>query len=218
MDDTKLPEAWRVLRIQSELVDGIEALTPLRRAVTIFGSARLGEGSRWYEAARKVGELLGSEGIPVITGGGPGIMEAANRGCFATPADTVGLNINLPGEQIPNVYQDIALRFRYFFVRKFLFVKYAIGFVIFPGGYGTMDELFEALTLVQTAKVRPFPVVLVGADYWNGLLNWMESTMQGTGCVGAHDLDLITLVDTAEDAAAVILHHVRMLQAQSLSE
>lgn len=218
MDESKLPEAWRVLRIQSELVDGIEALTPLRRAVTVFGSARLGEGSHWYEVALKVGELLGSEGIPVITGGGPGIMEAANRGCFSTPADAVGLNINLPGEQIPNAYQDIALTFRYFFVRKFMFVKYAIGFVIFPGGFGTMDELFEALTLVQTAKVKPFPIVLVGAEYWRGLLDWMETTMQGAGCIGTHDLNLFTLVDTAEDAAAVILHHVRMLQAQSLAE
>lgn len=218
MDESKLPEAWRVLRIQSELVEGIEALTPLRRAVTIFGSARLGEGSHWYEVALKVGELLGAEGIPVITGGGPGIMEAANRGCFSTPADAVGLNINLPGEQIPNTYQDIALTFRYFFVRKFMFVKYAIGFVIFPGGYGTMDELFEALTLVQTAKVKPFPIVLVGSAYWRGLLDWMEATMQGTGCIGTHDLNLFSLVDTAEDAAAVILHHVRMLQAQSLSE
>jgi uncharacterized protein (TIGR00730 family) len=218
MDENKLPEAWRVLRIQSELVDGIESLTSLRRAVTVFGSARLVEGSRWYEVARKVGELLGSESIPVITGGGPGIMEAANRGCFSTPADAVGLNINLPGEQIPNAYQDIALTFRYFFVRKFLFVKYAIGFVIFPGGYGTMDELFEALTLVQTAKVKPFPIVLVGSEYWRGLLDWMETTMQDTGCIGAHELDLFTLVDTAEDAAAVILHHARMLRAQSLSE
>ena len=218
MDESKLPEAWRILRIQSELVEGIEALTPLRRAVTVFGSARLGEGSHWYEVALKVGELLGSEGIPVITGGGPGIMEAANRGCFSTPADAVGLNINLPGEQIPNAYQDIALTFRYFFVRKFMFVKYAIGFVIFPGGFGTMDELFEALTLVQTAKVKPFPIVLVGAEYWRGLLDWMETTMQGAGCIGTHELNLFTLVDSAEDAAAVILHHVRMLQAQSLAE
>ncbi|MFZ5653220.1 MAG: TIGR00730 family Rossman fold protein [Pseudomonadota bacterium] len=218
MDESKWSEAWRVLRIQSELVDGIEALTRLERAVTVFGSARLREGNPWYEAARRLGEILGVENIPVITGGGPGIMEAANRGCYSTPADTVGLNIHLPEEQRPNAYQDIPLYFRYFFVRKFLFVKYAIGFVIFPGGFGTLDELFEALTLVQTGKVRPFPVVLVGSSYWRGLLEWMESTMQGSGCISDHELKLITLVDTAEEAAAVILQHARMLQAQSLSE
>lgn len=218
MDESKLPEAWRVLRIQSELVEGIEALSGLRGAVTVFGSARQPEGSHWYEAARRLGALLGAENIPVITGGGPGIMEAANRGCFSTPADAVGINIDLPQEQRPNNYQDVALYFRYFFVRKFMFVKYAIGFVIFPGGFGTMDELFEALTLVQTGKVRPFPVVLVGNDYWRGLLAWMEATMQEAGCISAHELDLITLVDTAEEAAGVILHHARMLQAQSLSE
>jgi len=218
MDEGKFPEAWRVLRIQAELVDGIESLAHLRGAVTVFGGARMPEGSHWYESARRLGELLGTENIPVITGGGPGIMEAANRGCFGTAADAVGLNIQLPQEQQPNVYQDIALYFRYFFVRKFLFVKYAIGFVIFPGGFGTMDELFEALTLVQTGKVRPFPVVLVGTEYWRGLLDWMEATMQGNGCISDHELRLITLVDTAEDAAAVILQHARMLQAQSLSE
>lgn len=218
MDESKLPEAWRVLRIQSELVDGIESLAKLRGAVTVFGSARQPEGSPWYESARRLGELLGEENIPVITGGGPGIMEAANRGCFSTPADTVGLNIHLPEEQRPNSYQDIALYFRYFFVRKFMFVKYAIGFVIYPGGFGTMDELFEALTLVQTGKVRPFPIVLVGSSYWRGLLEWMEHVMQESTCISAHELKLITLVDSAEEAAGVILHHARMLQAQSLSE
>lgn len=218
MDESKLPEAWRVLRIQSELVNGIESLAQLRGAVTVFGSARQPEGSAWYEAARRLGELLGEENIPVITGGGPGIMEAANRGCFGTPADTVGLNIHLPQEQRPNTYQDIALYFRYFFVRKFLFVKYAIGFVIFPGGFGTLDELFEALTLIQTGKVRPFPVVLVDANYWRGLLDWMTTTMQGANCISDHELKLITLVDTAEEAAAVILQHARMLQAQSVCD
>ena len=218
MDESKVPEAWRVLRIQSELVDGIETLAKLGGAVTVFGSARLREGSPWYEEARKLGGLLGAENIPVITGGGPGVMEAANRGCFKTMASTVGLNITLPEEQQPNPYQDIRLEFRYFFVRKFMFVKYAIGFVIFPGGYGTLDELFEALTLVQTGKVRPFPIILVGKDYWRAMLEWMKTTMKEEGCIGDRDLNLIRLVDSAEEAASIVQRHARMLRAQALSE
>ena len=218
MDESKIAEAWRVLRIQSELVDGIESLAKLGGAVTVFGSARLPEESHWYKEAQQLGELLGAEHIPVITGGGPGVMEAANRGCFGTSTDTVGLNITLPEEQHPNVYQDVKLEFRYFFVRKFMFVKYAIGFVIFPGGFGTMDELFEAVTLVQTGKVRPFPIVLVGVDYWKGLLEWMAGTMKAEACIGEQELDLLTLVDSAEEAAEIIQRHARLLRAQAQSE
>ncbi|MEH6466934.1 MAG: TIGR00730 family Rossman fold protein, partial [Porticoccus sp.] len=163
MDEAKIPEAWRVLRIQSELVAGIESLAKLGGAVTVFGGARFKEGSEFYEEAQKLGAILGEAGVPVITGGGPGVMEGANKGCFASSSASVGLNISLPTEQEPNPYQDTSLEFRYFFVRKFMFVKHAVGFVIFPGGYGTMDELFEALTLVQTGKVRPFPIILLGA-------------------------------------------------------
>ncbi|WP_438951606.1 TIGR00730 family Rossman fold protein [Porticoccus sp.] len=166
MEEIKIPEAWRVLRIQSELVDGIECLSGLGGAVSVFGSARLQADSPYYQEAVQLGAILGKEGVPVITGGGPGIMEAANKGCYATGAASVGLNISLPMEQSHNAFQDVSLAFRYFFVRKFMFVKHAIGFVIFPGGYGTIDELFEALTLVQTNKVRPFPVVLLGSSYW----------------------------------------------------
>ena len=204
MDETKLPEAWRVLRIQSELVDGIESLAKLRGAVTVFGSARQPEGTPWYESARKLGELLGVENIPVITGGGPGIMEAANRGCFSTPADTVGLNIHLPEEQRPNPYQDIALYFRYFFVRKFLFVKYAIGFVIYPGGFGTMDELFEALTLVQTGKIHSFPIVLFGSSYWSGLVDWMRNQMLADACIDESDLALFQVTDSVDEAFNIV--------------
>ncbi|MEH6544726.1 MAG: TIGR00730 family Rossman fold protein [Porticoccaceae bacterium] len=218
MEESKIAEAWRVLRIQSELVDGIESLAKLGGAVTVFGSSRLGEGSHWYDEAKKLGELLGAEQIPVITGGGPGIMEAANRGCFETPTNTVGLNITLPEEQEPNPYQDIRLEFRYFFVRKFMFVKYAMGFVIFPGGLGTLDELFEALTLVQTGKVRAFPIVLVGVDYWQGLLAWLESTVSEAGCIGKRELNLFRLVDSAEEAAAIVQEHARMLRAQAQAE
>lgn len=214
MHESLVPEAWRLMRIQGELVNGIETLTDLEGAVTVFGGARFTPAHRYYQKAVELGELLGKEGIPVITGGGPGIMEAANQGCFRTGSSSVGLNINLPFEQEPNPYQDVSLAFRYFFVRKFMFVKFALGFVICPGGYGTMDELFEALTLIQTAKIRPFPIVLLGSDYWSGLLDWMKNTMLEEGCIDEKDLHLFSVVDEPEDAAKIILQHMRMLQAQ----
>jgi uncharacterized protein (TIGR00730 family) len=192
------------------LVDGTDKLLKLGVAVTVFGGARLDSTNRYYHEAQLLGQLLGEENIPVITGGGPGIMEGANRGCFATPTPSVGLNIDLPFEQTPNPYQDIALDFRYFFVRKYLFVKHAVGFVIFPGGFGTMDELFEALTLVQTRKVPPFPIILVGKSFWQGLLEWMQQRMLAEGCLSAADLNLFELVDSANDAAQIILKHIRM--------
>jgi uncharacterized protein (TIGR00730 family) len=218
MDESKIPEAWRVLRIQSELVDGIESLAKLGQAVTVFGSARAEPGTHWYEEAEKLGQLLGTENIPVITGGGPGVMEAANKGCYGTTTNTVGLNITLPMEQRPNKYQDVSLEFRYFFVRKFMFVKYAVGFVVFPGGYGTLDELFEALTLVQTGKVRPFPIVMVGKDYWQGLLDWMRERLIDMGYLDHQEFNLFSVTDSAEDAANSIIQHVRMLKAQELSQ
>jgi uncharacterized protein (TIGR00730 family) len=210
MLEAKVQEAWRVLRIQSELVDGTDKLLKLGSAVTVFGGARLDSSNRYYREAQQLGKLLGEENIPVITGGGPGIMEAANRGCYATPTPSVGLNIDLPFEQTPNRYQDIALDFRYFFVRKYLFVKHAVGFVIFPGGFGTLDELFEALTLVQTLKVKPFPIVLVGRSFWQGLVEWMQERMVAEGCLSTADLNLFELVDDAAEAAQVILKHIRM--------
>ncbi|TNE79718.1 MAG: TIGR00730 family Rossman fold protein [Gammaproteobacteria bacterium] len=218
MDELKIPEAWRVLRIQAELVDGIESLARLGGAVTVFGGARFNSSNRYYDEALRLGSLLGKEGIPLITGGGPGIMEAANRGCYATSATSVGLNISLPTEQAPNAYQDVSLKFRYFFVRKFMFVKHAVGFVIFPGGYGTIDELFEALTLVQTSKVRPFPIILVGRDYWQGLVDWIKNTMLANECISEREMHLFTVVDDAESAAKIILQHARMLQAQEIAE
>jgi hypothetical protein len=217
MDRGNSNDAWRVLRIQSELVDGIESLASLGEAVTLFGSARARPGSHWYEEAEKLGRLLGHENIPVITGGGPGIMEAANRGCYGTETETVGLNITLPVEQLPNQYQDISLKFRYFFVRKFLFVKYAIGFVVFPGGYGTMDELFEALTLVQTEKVKPFPIVMVGREHWQGMVDWMKGAMLDQGFIDEREINLFTVVDDAEAAAKIIAQHLRMNRARSLT-
>ena len=218
MDETKIPEAWLVLRIQSELVDGIETLAKLGGAVTVFGGARFKAGSEFYEEAQRLGTILGEAGVPVITGGGPGVMEGANKGCYASSTASVGLNISLSSEQEPNPYQDTSLEFRYFFVRKFMFVKHAVGFVIFPGGYGTMDELFEALTLVQTGKVRPFPIILLGVEYWQGLIDWMRKTMLANGCIEERELHLFSVVDDAESAAKIILQHARMLQAQEIVE
>ena len=210
MLEAKVQEAWRVLRIQSELVDGTDKLLKLGAAVTVFGGARLDASNRYYREAQLLGKLLGEESIPVITGGGPGIMEGANRGCYATPTPSIGLNIDLPFEQTPNPYQDIALDFRYFFVRKYLFVKHAVGFVIFPGGFGTLDELFEALTLVQTLKVKPFPIILVGRPFWQGLVEWMQDRMVAEGCLSAAELNLFELVGDANEAAQVILKHIRV--------
>ncbi|QFT54639.1 TIGR00730 family Rossman fold protein [Microbulbifer sp. THAF38] len=214
MLDAKMPEAWRVLRIQSELVDGIERLIALKGAVTVFGGARFTEDSLEYQQGVKLGGLLAAEGIPVITGGGPGLMEACNRGAFGQSGPSIGLNIELPFEQAANPYQDISLNFRYFFVRKFMFVKHAAGFVGLAGGYGTLDELFEALTLVQTQKVRRFPIVLVGERYWGGLYNWLVDTVLEKGCIDSGDLDLFHIVDTVEEAVHLILKYLRGRESQ----
>ncbi|SHE50763.1 hypothetical protein SAMN04487965_0041 [Microbulbifer donghaiensis] len=209
MLDAKMPEAWRVLRIQSELVDGIERLIALSGAVTVFGGARFTEDSAEYKQGVRLGELLAAEGISVITGGGPGLMEACNRGAYPQPGTSIGLNIELPFEQEPNPYQDISLNFRYFFVRKFMFVKHAVGFVGLPGGYGTLDELFEALTLVQTQKVRRFPIVLVGKRYWSGLHGWLLDTVLERNCIDASDLELFRIVDTVDEAAEAIIEYIK---------
>ena len=209
MDSAKLAEAWRVMRIQSELVDGIEQLIKLGPAVTVFGSARLHEGDVYYEDAVRLGQLLAESGLAVITGGGPGIMEAGNRGAYQQGGRSIGLNITLPHEQSANHDQTQSLSFRYFFVRKMMFVKHAVGFVIYPGGFGTLDELFEAVTLVQTGKAAKFPIVLVGKEYWQGLLSWVENTMLSAGCISREELKLIQLVDNADEAARIIIerHH-----------
>lgn len=216
MEDLKTSEAWRIFRIQAELIDGIESLNDLGPAVTIFGSARLPPDSPHYQTAVTLSRKLSDAGFAVITGGGPGIMEAANKGAFEGKGTSVGLNIHLPQEQAANGYQDISLEFRYFFVRKLMFVKYCIAFVICPGGFGTIDELFEALTLVQTDRIRRFPVILMGRAYWSGLIEWMRQTMLGAGCIDAADLDLIQLCDDPEEAASIITtHYVEISKAQS---
>jgi uncharacterized protein (TIGR00730 family) len=210
MEDLKTSDTWRVFRIQSELVDGFETLHDIGPAVTIFGSARLGPDSKYYKQAIALAEDLSKEGFAVITGGGPGIMEGANKGASNGKGKSIGLNIEIPMEQNPNKYQDIELSFRYFFVRKLMFVKYSMAFVIFPGGFGTMDELFEALTLVQTRKIEMFPIILFGKDYWSGLIDWMKNTLVANGTLSEEDLGHFTIVDGVDEICGYLLDHCKV--------
>lgn len=197
-------DSWRVLRIQSEFVAGFDALSEVAEAVTVFGSARLVPGSHDFDLAVRLGRALGEAGYAVITGGGPGAMEAANRGAWDAGAQSIGLNIELPFEQHLNEWVDVGMNFRYFFVRKTMFVKYAQAFVCLPGGFGTLDELFEALTLVQTKKVVRFPIVLIGRDHWTGLVDWMREVLLNKGMISPDDLDLLHLVDEPAEAVEII--------------
>jgi uncharacterized protein (TIGR00730 family) len=197
-------DPWRVLRIQAEFVEGFGLLAELPRAVSVFGSARTKRDSPYYAAAEQVGAALAQAGYAVITGGGPGAMEAANKGACDAGGMSVGLGIELPFEQELNEWVDVGVLFRYFFVRKTMFVKYAQAFVILPGGFGTLDELFEALTLVQTRKVTRFPVILFGSDYWSGLVGWIRDTMVEAGTVSPGDLDLLHVTDDIAEVIAVI--------------
>ena len=196
-------DPWRVLRIMGEFVDGFDVLARVGLAVTVFGSARIKADSPYYAAAREVGAGIARRGYAVITGGGPGIMEAANRGANEAGGLSIGCNIELPHEQSPNPYANLSIDFRYFFVRKTMFVKYSEAFVVFPGGFGTMDELFESLTLIQTGKVKRFPVVLYGSRYWGGLLDWIRETLLREGMVSADDLALVQVVDTTDEVCAI---------------
>lgn len=197
-------DPWRALRILSEFVEGFDAMARVGPAVTIFGSARTAQHSPLYEQSRAIGRRLAEAGYAVITGGGPGTMEAANRGCREGGGLSVGCNIELPHEQGLNQYVDLGIEFRYFFARKVMFVKYADAFVILPGGFGTLDELFEALTLIQTRKVRNFPVVLVGSSYWTGLIDWVRGTLVANGAIEAGDLDLLQVTDDADEVVRII--------------
>src|SRR5260221_12473739 len=194
-------DPWRVLRILSEFVEGFDALNEVGPAVTVFGSARATSDDPYYAQGRALGAALARRGFAVITGGGPGIMEALNRRCQEAGGLSVGCNIELPSEQELNDYVDLGVEFRYFFVRKNMFVKYARGFVIFPGGLGTLDELFESLTLAQTGKIEHFPIVLFGTKYWSGLLDWMRAVVLAHGAMSPEDFDLVTLTDDPEEAA-----------------
>jgi uncharacterized protein (TIGR00730 family) len=198
-------DAWRVLRIQGEFVHGINALAEVGAAVSVFGSARFPADHAMYEQARAMGRALAEAGFAVITGGGPGIMEAANRGAFEAGGHSIGCNIELPFEQSENAYTTLAINFRYFFIRKTMFVKYSNGFVIFPGGFGTMDELFESLTLVQTRKINRFPIVLFGSSYWGGLVEWIKGAMIAEKTISPEDLNLLMVTDSVEEARDILL-------------
>ncbi|PHS26746.1 MAG: TIGR00730 family Rossman fold protein [Methylophaga sp.] len=211
MEDIKKTEAWRVLRIQSELVTGIDTLHDLGPAVSIFGSAQLPPESPYYKDAETVARILSQAKFSVISGGGPSIMEAANKGAYGQAGQSVGLNIDLPFEQTPNSTQDISLSFRYFFVRKLMFVKYSMAYVVFPGGFGTLDEFFEALTLMQTKKIKHFPIVLYGSDFWAGLIDWLKDQLLTLGCIREKDLDLFYIVDSPHDVLPIIEKHQHYL-------
>jgi uncharacterized protein (TIGR00730 family) len=202
-------DPWRSLRILSEFVEGFDALAEVGPAVSVFGSARMDSDHPMYAMARDLGRMLAKAGYSVITGGGPGIMEAANRGCQEGGKLSIGCNIELPMEQGLNRYVDLGVEFRYFFARKVMFVKYADAFVIFPGGYGTLDELFEALTLIQTHKVQDFPVILIGSDYWGGMVEWIKGSLLEEAAINQADVDLLRLTDDPKEAVRIIKAYAR---------
>lgn len=204
IDAMTVGDTWRMFRIMAEFVEGFEHLADISPAVSIFGSARVAADAPEYQLTERLARLLVQRGYGVITGGGPGIMEAANKGAAEAGGQSVGLNIELPFEQRPNPYATLQLNFRYFFVRKVMFVKYAIAYVVMPGGFGTVDELFEAVTLIQTNKIKPFPVVLMVKSYWEGLLNWIRDTMLAQGKVCSRDLELLHLSDDPEEVVEIV--------------
>jgi len=212
IDEFNLQDAWRLFRILAEFVEGFDGMASVPPAVTVFGSARAEEGDEEYERARELCRRLAKQGCSIVTGGGPGVMEAANRGAQEGGGLSVGLNIELPFEQLPNEYIDKLISFRYFFVRKVMFVKYAMAFIIFPGGFGTMDELFEALTLIQTRKIKPFPVYMIGRDYWSGLVDWMRERMLAEEKILDEDMEIIHLVDSLEEVEEAVLGRQRLIE------
>lgn len=208
VEDLKGKETWRLFRIMSEFIEGFDELSDIGPAVSIFGSARLNKNHKFYKSCVEVSSLLSKNGYTVITGGGPGIMEAANRGASQNGGVSIGLNITLPREQKPNKYQNRSLHFRYFFARKVMFVKYAIGYVCMPGGFGTLDEFFEALTLIQTHKIYPFPLILFGREYWEPLMAFMKNNMVKYKTIDPGDLDFIDITDDPEEVLEIINRHM----------
>ncbi|HSB04429.1 MAG TPA: TIGR00730 family Rossman fold protein [Thermodesulfobacteriota bacterium] len=195
INEMTVEDSWRLFHIMAEFVEGFEALAECGPAVTIFGSTRVKPEDEVYQKAERIGQLLAENGFAVITGGGPGVMEAANKGAASSGGKSVGLNIELPFEQKPNPYANITLKFRYFFVRKVMFVKYAVAYIILPGGFGTMDELLESVTLIQTRKIKPFPVILVGSNYWKGFLDWIKEVVLKEGKISPEDLEIFQIID-----------------------
>lgn len=204
IDVMTVQDSWRLFRILGEFVDGFEALADICPAVSIFGSARVRPGDEYYEKTVVIARELAKAGFNIITGGGPGIMEAGNKGAREGGATSVGLNIRLPFEQEANPYADLKLEFRYFFIRKVMFVKYAQAYIGMPGGFGTLDEIFEALTLIQTKRLKSFPVILVGSEYWNGILDWIKEALIPKGYISPDDLDIITIMDEPVDIVRMI--------------
>ena len=206
LDNFKVGDSWRLFRIMSEFVDGFDSLAAVNRpVVSIFGSARTGEADPHYQLAAEVSRRLAEAGYAIMTGGGPGIMEAGNRGAAEVGAPSIGLNIDLPYEQEGNKYVNLPLEFKYFFVRKVMLIKYAMAFIAMPGGFGTLDELFEAITLIQTRRIKPFPILLVGRSYWSGLVEWMRATQLAAGNIKEDDLLIFQIMDTADE----IVHYIR---------
>jgi hypothetical protein len=208
VDALSINESWRVFRIMAEFVEGIETLSQVENAVTIFGSARIKPDNIYYQKTENLARLLVKNGFNLITGGGPGVMEAANKGASEAGGKSVGLNIRLPFEQKPNPYANIHIDYKYFFVRKVMFVKYAVAYIIMPGGFGTMDEFFEALTLIQTKKIKSFPLILMGSEYWHGLIEWLKNTMLQEDKISPADMDLIQIVDEPEEVVKLIKKYV----------
>jgi uncharacterized protein (TIGR00730 family) len=208
IDALSVEESWRIFRIMAEFVDGIESLSDVGSAVSIFGSARVKQDDPYYKKAEYLAHRLAEEGFTIITGGGPGIMEAGNRGAAEAGGKSVGMNIHLPFEQKPNPYANINLDCRYFFIRKVLFVKYAMAYVVLPGGFGTLDEMFEALTLIQTKRIKSFPVILMGSEFWKGLIDWIKETMVRDNKISPSDLALIEIIDDPEEVVKYIKKYV----------
>jgi uncharacterized protein (TIGR00730 family) len=204
IDAMMVQDSWRLFKIIAEFVDGFEALSDMYPCISIFGSARVEQGDPVYEKAVYIAKRLAEAGFNIVTGGGPGIMEAANKGAAEGGKASVGLNIQLPMEQKPNPYANVELHFKYFFVRKVMFIKYAQAYIAMPGGFGTLDEVFEALTLIQTHRIKGFPVVLVGSDYWGPLLNWIEQGLLKQGAISPEDMELITLIDDPDEVVKVV--------------
>jgi len=204
IDEITVKDTWRMFHIMAEFVEGFEALAEYHPSVSIFGSSRAKEGDEIYQKAERIGQLLGENGFGVITGGGPGVMEAANKGAAMGGGKSIGLNIELPLEQTPNPYANIHLSFHYFFVRKVMFIKYAVAYIILPGGFGTLDELFESVTLIQTHKIKPFPVILVGLEYWKGLFDWIKEVALKGEKISPQDLEILQLIDDPEEVVKTI--------------
>lgn len=207
IDDLKGDQSWRIFRIISEFTEGFDELSGLCDAISIFGSARLAPDHPYYLKTVELSRLLSEKGFAIISGGGPGVMEAANKGAFLNDQLSIGLNIELPMEQKPNPYQNLSLNFRYFFVRKVMFVRYSMGYVCMPGGFGTLDEFFEALTLMQTAKAYPLPLVLFGTDFWGGMMEWLRTKMLEYGTISPEDLDLISVTDDPNEVVDIMVKH-----------